>query len=104
MAGGVQIRVCIVVCVLQNVYYRVELVFSLQSVLQADLWQQELCVELVDGLEVTEDGREHVRREAAVARHSTVEHLQVESWRELNGKRELDDRRENWMVREIIGW
>ena len=32
-------------------------------------------MELVDGLEVTEDGREHVRREAAVARHSTVEHL-----------------------------
>ena len=32
-------------------------------------------MELVDGLEVTEDGREHVRGEAAVARDSTVEHL-----------------------------
>ena len=32
-------------------------------------------MELVDGLEVTEDGREDVRREAAVGRYSTVEHL-----------------------------
>ena len=54
-------------------------------------------MELVDGLEVTEDGREHVRGEPAVARHSTVEHLQVEGWSGLGGG-------ENWMVRERIGW
>ena len=61
-------------------------------------------MELVDGLEVTEDGREHVRGEAAVARDSTVEHLQVEGWsgldgwRELDGWRGLDDKRENLLV------
>ena len=44
-------------------------------------------MELVDGLEVTEDGRQGVRREAAVARYSTVEHLGLEGWREFDVRR-----------------